>query len=100
MSKRTPLKKGETGYAYVFLSDPGIVLKIRAEVTDYNWQGQRLDLRMRSKSIAIAKYNGTRNMVHFPGVNKTRLLYQLSCCFDNRSSQYISLHIEIGRAHV
>lgn len=94
MSKRTPLKKGETGYAYVFLSDPGIVLKIRASVTDYSWQGHRLELRMKSKSIAVAGYSGTRNMVHFPGVNKTRPLYQFSCYFDNSSSQHLSLYVD------
>lgn len=94
MSKRTPLKKGETGYAYVFLSDPGIVLKIRASVTDYSWQGRRLELRMKSKSIAVARYSGARNMVYFPGVNKTRPLYQFSCYFDNSSSQHLSVYVD------
>jgi hypothetical protein len=91
MSKRTPLKSGEFGYAYVFLSDPGIVLKIRGSVDRYNWTGQRLELIMKSKGISIAKYSGTRNMVYFPGVDRNRPLYGFDCSFDNSSSQYCTI---------
>jgi hypothetical protein len=91
MSKRTPLKKGETGYAYVFLSDPGVVLKIRGSVEHYSWNGKRLHLDMKSKSISIAEYTGNRDIVYFPGVDRCRPLESFDCYFSNSGSERITM---------
>lgn len=94
MSKRAPLKTGESGYAYVFLSDPGVVLKIRCSVERHDWAGNRLELRLKSCRISVSKYSGARNMVHFPKANKTRPLYGFDCFFDNSNSQYCNITVD------
>lgn len=93
MSKRTPMKKGETGYAYVFLSEPGIVLKIRALVTDYKWSGKSLKLNLKSSQMYIAKYTGSRNMVYFPSVDKTRALNNFSGYFYNNFHNHLYIDV-------
>lgn len=94
MSKRTPLKAGESGYVYVFLSDPGIVLKIRCRVDEYNWGGRVLNFNMESHNISIAKYSGARDMVYFPKANKTRPLLRFSYCFKNENLQSFAIAVD------
>lgn len=91
MSKRTPLKAGETGYAYVFLSDPGVVLKLLGVVRRYSWSGNKLHIEIQTKSIAIASYSGSRNMVYFPGVDRCRSLDAFDGSFGNNKSEYWSI---------
>lgn len=94
MGKRAPIKTNESGYAYVFLSDPGIVLKIYCTVDDHVWRGNSLNLRMKSKSVAVASYSGKRNMAYFPGANKTRSLLNFGCDFENGGFMYIDIDVE------